>query len=317
MAVITIAVVGLVAGLAVACARPAPTLTGIPAAPADPATPDPDLFAAAAPDSDNAPAALATVAPQPSAAPRRGGYDGSCTGKWRHPDTTGPVLGSAGHLLTFTIAVEQGAPVAVDEFTQLVDATLGSGRSWVGAANVRLRRMPGASGANFTIYLACPWTAYSMCATGGLNIKRNGYPYTSCRVGNWVVINADRYLYNADAVRAVGGSLADYRHYLINHEVGHRLGHDHEHCPGRGQLAPVMQQQTLRMEGCRFNGWPFWWNPTSGATVYPGPVPTEASTTAATPTVTPAATPAVTPAVTPELTPEATPDPTTAQTLAP
>ena len=52
-------------------------------------------------------------------------------------------------------------------------------------------------------------------------------------------------------------SLEVYREYVVNHEVGHVLGHHHQQCPGKGRLAPVMQQQTIKVAPCRPNGWPF------------------------------------------------------------
>ena len=78
--------------------------------------------------------------------------------------------------------------------------------------------------------------------------------YTSCRYGERAVINLARW---ATAVPHYDGDIATYRQYVINHEVGHVLGHGHVNCPGAGQPAPVMVQQTLDLQGCEKNAWPF------------------------------------------------------------
>jgi len=167
---------------------------------------------------------------------------------------SGPVFGSAGPVRRYRVAVETGTPVSAVEFTTLVDATLGDRRSWIAGRDVRLRRVPARSGSDFTVLLATPGTAYRLCASGGLDIRWRGQPYTSCRVGGRVVINLARYL---TGVPGYGASLTAYRQYTINHEVGHALGHHHELCPGRGRPAPVMQQQTFGLRGCVAYAWPY------------------------------------------------------------
>lgn len=50
--------------------------------------------------------------------------------------------------------------------------------------------------------------------------------------------------------------LASYRAMVINHETGHWFYLKHTGCPGAGQPAPVMQQQSIALRGCLPNPWP-------------------------------------------------------------
>ncbi|MEV6347678.1 DUF3152 domain-containing protein [Actinoplanes sp. NPDC051851] len=173
-------------------------------------------------------------------------------GEFRYAKSRGPLLGTAGSLHRFKVAVEETVPdVKPADFADMIDDTLGDQRSWIHGGRLELRRVPdGASNAEFTVYLASAATSERMCAAGGLQTEG----FTSCRVPGKVVINAERW---ADAIPDYDGKLDDYRRYAINHEVGHQLGHGHETCPGKGRPAPVMMQQTYGLEECTPNSWPF------------------------------------------------------------
>ena len=86
---------------------------------------------------------------------------------------------------------------------------------------------------------------------------------------NRVVLNDARWV-RGDA--AYVGDLAAYRIYMINHEDGHALGHEHAHECLPGGLAPVMMQQTFGLRSaatgklCQANPWPY----PPGATGAPG-----------------------------------------------
>lgn len=106
----------------------------------------------------------------------------------------------------------------------------------------------GTSGCDFTVWLS---SNDQMTSFGGVCDVT-----WSCRSGDNVVLNFDRWSGASDSWNAAGGSLDEYRSMLINHETGHRLGFSHRQCTGAGNPAPVMQQQSISLNGCTFNAWP-------------------------------------------------------------
>ncbi|NES12545.1 MULTISPECIES: DUF3152 domain-containing protein [Micromonospora] len=178
-------------------------------------------------------------------------------GSFAYDSRPGPVLGRAGAVRRFRVAVENGSGQDVHAFGDAVQRALAGPGSWVDGGSVRLRRVAPGEGYDFTVYLATRVTAGRLCGNGGIDIRKGGVPYTSCRVPGKVVINLDRWQTSAPHLVAAGMPLETYRLYVINHEVGHQLGHHHEGCPAVGRPAPVMQQQTLFLGGCRANPWPY------------------------------------------------------------
>lgn len=146
---------------------------------------------------------------------------------------------------SFTYSVVTWGTVYADfnEFKALVAETLNDSRGWR-KANVTFTQV--ASGGDFTMVLAEPASLPAR------------YPSVcdatySCQVGRYVMINDTRWR-NATSVWT--GSLRDYRHMVTNHETGHWLGQPHQYCQVAGQAAPVMQQQSISLQGCAFNPWP-------------------------------------------------------------
>lgn len=148
---------------------------------------------------------------------------------------------------TYTYDVSVWGTVVTDQTSFMTQAqqTLSSSLGWL-AAGVSFQRV--ASGGDFTLVLASP--ARVAAASPGCSSQY------SCRVGRYVIINDDRWQGATTSWNNGGGSLRDYRHMVVNHEVGHWLGFGHRSCPAAGELAPVMQQQSISLGSCKFNPWP-------------------------------------------------------------
>ncbi|MDN5274102.1 MAG: rane protein [Candidatus Saccharibacteria bacterium] len=148
-------------------------------------------------------------------------------------------------VVTYDVTSKGAITANMAEFRSQANATLNDGRGW---ARLGVSFQEVASGGMFTLVMSeasqMP-TFSSGCGTD-----------YSCRAGRYVVINQDRWLGATPSWNNAGGSLRDYRHMVINHETGHWLGHEHEFCGGPGQPAPVMQQQSIDLQGCTFNAWP-------------------------------------------------------------
>ncbi|MGC4866991.1 DUF3152 domain-containing protein [Micromonospora sp. DT53] len=201
--------------------------------------------------SDAVPSSPPAVLRVPGAVPSAG------TGRFGYDARSGPVLGRAGELRRYRVAVESGSAEDTVGFAQAVQAALAGPGSWVDSGRLRLQQVSGAAPRDFTVYLATARTAGRMCAEGGVDIRVGGRPYTSCRAPGRVIINLDRWRLSVPHLVSAGVPLTVYRTYVVNHEVGHQLGHRHERCPGAGRPAPVMMQQTLFLDGCLVNPWPY------------------------------------------------------------
>lgn len=158
---------------------------------------------------------------------------------------------TTGRLVRVAIGAEGGLGIDSADFARHVVATLTDPRSWQAIDGVRFTFVTPAEQArgniDFTVVLASPTLTDRLCAP----LTTQGQ--VSCFWAGRAVINARRWQL---AVPWFNGDLEGYREYVLNHEVGHGLGHGHATCPGKGKRSPVMAQQSLRLDGCLPWSWP-------------------------------------------------------------
>ena len=179
-------------------------------------------------------------------------------GTFRVLKGTSPKVGH-GRLYRYSVDVENGITgVDLAQYQNLVVRTLSDPRSWSGHG-IALQRVDSGP-VDFHVSLTSSMTVRTLC---GYTIKVE----TSCYAPASGVSDVNRVTFNvARWVRgsaAYVGDLTAYRIYMINHEDGHALGHQHAHQCLPGGLAPVMMQQTFGLRSaatgkmCGANPWPY------------------------------------------------------------
>ena len=146
----------------------------------------------------------------------------------------------------YTYKIVYSGAISVDkaEFERVVAETYADRRGWR-RAGVSFQRVPASEASTFTVVLAE--------ATRVPRYSSECSVKFSCRVGRNVIINQNRWRWGVPHWKT---GLTGYRQMVLNHETGHWLGRGHANCSGPGRAAPVMQQQSKSLQGCRPNPWP-------------------------------------------------------------
>lgn len=142
--------------------------------------------------------------------------------------------------VTYTSAVDPDVQYPAKQFANDLLMYLSDPDGWVsrGYEFVPVTRNP-----QVHIRLSSPATIQkSGCGDGTLSCAELG--------GHRMYLNAYRWTNGAPASKL---PLDDYRQYMVSHEMGHILGHDHVKCPGPGHPAPIMMQQTVSIGSCSPN----------------------------------------------------------------
>ena len=145
--------------------------------------------------------------------------------------------------ITYTVSTRGAVTGDIEEFRRIVAETFADNRGWV-RAGVKFVEVSSGGALRMVLAAGGEIGAYSGCSE-----------LLSCVVYPLVMINDAKWMNGSESYKDVG--LSSYRQMVINHEVGHYLGHNHiTTCETTTGLAPVMLQQSTGLLGCIANPWP-------------------------------------------------------------
>ncbi|GAA4908577.1 DUF3152 domain-containing protein [Streptomyces coeruleoprunus] len=222
---------------------PAATPSPEPGAPTPPSPSPPRSPSVPASGSASAPAsAKPPTGSSPPAVPHSG------AGTFTTARASGSRAGT-GTLRRYRVQVEDGTGLSATDAAREIEQILAHPRGW--AAHGRGAFQLVSEDADFVIRIATPRTADRLCLAQGLDTGGE----LNCETTEGVVVNLKRWMLGSPTFT---GTPAEYRHLIINHEVGHEIGiRQHMGCPGPGKPAPVMMQQIKGLKGCVSNAWPY------------------------------------------------------------
>ncbi|MFE0701847.1 DUF3152 domain-containing protein [Streptomyces sp. NPDC058872] len=173
----------------------------------------------------------------------------SGAGTFTTAQANGSPVGTSGVLRRYRVQVEDGIELSARETAAEIQRILAHPRGWAAHGRGRFQLVSG--NADFVIRIATPDTADALCLRQGLNTHGE----LNCETTDGVVVNLKRWMLGSPTF---AGEPDEYRHLIINHEVGHEIGiRTHMACPGPGKPAPAMMQQIKGLNGCRSNAFPY------------------------------------------------------------